>query len=366
MKRHHILIISLIINVLGLRAQNTSQEAEELQLTKERYIFSVDQIPRVDWTTQNSAQPFVPQNWFAQFQTEQSELKKEREGELREGDKEQLKALVDSMAKYVPESFAFHYASYVSSDYDPNAFEHLKQAQNLRPGDPLVSSQLMNHAEVTGDKQLLRDASFYLSKSKVYSNARMEYHFNLLQGLSYGAILLTNGNGDTHPLLLLQEVEGIRKDVKVVLLELMVQPAYQHRVETMLGLEPGKLDKSRSQQIRTILKEKSPVYLSLTLPEGILRDEAKDSYLTGLALLYAPGYTGNNVEEIATHWEHDWHKEHILDSDPINKNYLLPLLQLYRYYKVLFPQMVPDVDATIRALAERTSDPQMIYQHMEK
>jgi hypothetical protein len=100
-----------------------------------------------------------------------------------------------------------------------------------------------------------------------------EYALNMLESVEQNAILFTNGDNDTFPLWYLQEVEGIRRDVRVVNLSLLNTPWYVRQLKHQQAREsaplPISLSDAQIENLSVIRWE--PADVSVTLDENALR-----------------------------------------------------------------------------------------------
>ena len=114
----------------------------------------------------------------------------------------------------------------------------------------------------------------YKDANRTGDYAAWDYSYNLLQTCEPDAILFTNGDNDTFPLWYLQDVEGIRRDIRIVNLSLANTPWYvaQLKNETPFGAKKVPISISDDQIERLEAVKWEPRRMILPVPQNVVNE----------------------------------------------------------------------------------------------
>lgn len=212
---------------------------------------------------------------------------------------------------------------------------------------------------------------FFTAKAHFFEHDRSgdwvcrEYAMNMLVGIEENGIIFTNGDNDTFPLWYIQEVEGYRKDVRVVNLSLLNTPWYIKQLRDNsppLDIQWTDAELARLRPVRTqdgswilvrdlgvqhILKHNSgkrPIYFAVTIPPEVYEPYRDFMEMEGLAYRIVPKKGTNmvNMDKLEENvWENFSYKGILDDNGKRDRSVYQPpfVNRLIQNYAAAFTQL---------------------------
>jgi hypothetical protein len=313
------------------------------------------------WKSATEANSNDANAWLNYYKAARFSNRSPHSDDISKEEKKKLDKIMADMKVAIPSSFEFHYASYLHGDKSDASFSSLLTAYQLNPENSELYDDLLCRAIIYDSKNDIKQFAEKLSATGVYNATEVEYNRNVFGSVENNAILITNGNVDTYPLLLMQLKQSYRADVTVICLDWLNSETYRATVAKLLSTSAVGLN---FDKILKAAKTK-PVYVALTVPPAPLKKYGGELYCTGLALKhsYVPL---KNLETLAYNWENHFAFSKFSSQDLINKNYLIPLIQLRDHYqKRGRTNEYEKVDLQVRELSDRFGLASSIKKHLD-
>lgn len=268
--------------------------------------------------------------------------------------KKQCETIGKAAYAVVPNSYQANLILWRNSGNEEKYHKYLERAYELSPNNEEVLVNVLTQSKLKGEKEEYLTYCKKYYKTNDVPSGLLNWAYNLLSELDENAIVFTGGDNDSYPCWLMQEVKGIRTDVEVINIYLLLKDDYRNNLFKELSLPELQIKMSdvksqeeyknnRDKILEHIFKNyKSSIYVVSSLVKGFKEQYENELHLTGLAYKYSKTEI-DNISLIIRNYE----KRYLLDylkmsfsfniGEKVAENaqimYLPALTKLYKHYK---------------------------------
>ena len=258
--------------------------------------------------------------------------------------------IVKLAEKAIPNSFELFYMKiYDNKAGTDSGTEYILKAQKLKPYDTLLLPYLMNYYQLKNDKENIGLVSKKWFESNEMPVELLATAYDKLMSVDENGILLVNGDNDTYPFWILQNVQKIRTDVFVINVSLSLNDSYREIIFKENSIPALTFKDNSERHMSGIVKhiieniKDRPIYVSINMDPDIYKDYNDKMYMVGLAFRYSDksfnnmAVLQNNVENkflldfLKTNFSNNYAQSVV---DQSNFSYLAVFLKLYEQYNL--------------------------------
>lgn len=234
------------------------------------------------------------------------------------------------------QGFEYNISAFMAGNYNVDLKNNLYKAKSLQPENQQVLIQSAGLSYILNDSKTLASDLKKLSQQKLWTEDELSYYKDELASIEKDGILITHGIHDTYPLLYLQKVDGLRKDITIIGMHLLQSEYYLSELKKK-GVITSENKTINPFFIKELCRKNSSkkIYLSMTIPSNYFIDLQKNLYPTGLVFRYSESQLQNSNLN-ADLWYKKMAKKVISTTNATNQmagNYLPMLINLYRNYE---------------------------------
>ena len=349
MKVLYILILNLIVLEASAYAPTMLEQVTEPQqiapITRAIYPKDYYDTQATLWKTKIDSDQLNPNAWLNYYLACRTinMLTPER-------NPHDLSVILENITTKIPTSYEYHYLTYLHNEGDAALFHHLEKAYDLNSKRTEIYSHMINHYLTIGNEERFRYfCKLWMASGEVPAGI-LSWNYNALIGLEPAAILLTNGDNDTYPAWLLQQVEEVRPDVTVINVHLLKSRSYRDRLFNTIKIPAYPATEKESEIWQSDLlpvadhimrHAKRPLYFNVTIPKALRESYEDVLYNVGLAFKYSPARF-DNVAQLKENYEQKFLTDYlrmnfVLDENAtvvntMNVSYLPAFITLYKHY----------------------------------
>jgi len=258
--------------------------------------------------------------------------------------------IVKLAEKAIPNSFELFYMKiYDNKAGTDSGTEYILKAQKLKPYDTLLLPCLMNYYQLKNNKENIGLVSKKWFESNEMPVELLATAYDKLMSVDENGILLVNGDNDTYPFWILQNVQKIRTDVFVINVSLSLNDSYREIIFKENSIPALTFKDNSERHMSGIVKhiieniKDRPIYVSINMDPDIYKDYNDKMYMVGLAFRYSDksfnnmAVLQNNVENkflldfLKTNFSNNYAQSVV---DQSNFSYLAVFLKLYEQYNL--------------------------------